>query len=121
MFLPISHKQRAYLFGQLAEIQAIIFLSFKGYIILARRYRTMSGEIDIIARRGKIIVFIEVKARRNSDYFNMSLTHRQQQRIIRTAYHFIRRYTRYKDHQMRFDIMLCNHLLKKPRHITQAW
>ena len=51
--------------GRRAENIAAMFLRLKGYTILDRRCRTPFGEIDIIARRGKTIVFVEVKARRD--------------------------------------------------------
>lgn len=49
--------------GLTAEWMAIAFLTLKGYRLLARRYGGKGGEIDLIARRGKIVIFVEVKAR----------------------------------------------------------
>lgn len=50
--------------GHLSEYLAALFLLAKGYRILAIRYRTRLGEIDIVARKGDLAVFVEVKARR---------------------------------------------------------
>jgi putative endonuclease len=49
--------------GHVSEYLAAIFLLFKGYRILAIRYRTKAGEIDLIIRKGDLVVFVEVKAR----------------------------------------------------------
>ncbi len=59
----LSHCQK---FGQRAEDAAVLFLEDKGYLILDRNYRTKFAEIDIIAKQGDFLVFIEVKARRNT-------------------------------------------------------
>lgn len=56
-------RQRAERRGHLSEYLAALYLAFKGYRILAFRYRTRLGEIDIIARKKALIVFVEVKAR----------------------------------------------------------
>lgn len=52
--------------GRFAELFAALFLILKGYRILALRHRTPQGEIDIIARRQDLVVFVEVKARRRT-------------------------------------------------------
>lgn len=56
-------RRRAERRGQLAEYIAALFLLAKGYRILAIRFRTRAGEIDLIARKGELAVFVEVKAR----------------------------------------------------------
>jgi Predicted endonuclease distantly related to archaeal Holliday junction resolvase len=56
-------RQRAWRRGRKAESLALLALRLVGYRILARDHRTAPGEIDIIARRGTILAFIEVKAR----------------------------------------------------------
>jgi putative endonuclease len=55
-------------FGNLAEETAAVFLEKKGYKILARQFRVRSGEIDLIVKDGEEIVFVEVKARRNTKF-----------------------------------------------------
>lgn len=59
---PVS-RRRAERRGRRAELIAEVWLRFKGYRIPARRFRTKSGEVDIIARKGNLIVLVEVKAR----------------------------------------------------------
>jgi putative endonuclease len=61
----VDKKQTAEKFGRFAETLAAWSLRIKGFRIIARGFRTPVGEIDIIARRGGLLVFIEVKARRN--------------------------------------------------------
>jgi putative endonuclease len=69
----------------LAERAAIILLRLKFYSILARRYRIRGGEIDIIARRGDTIAFVEVKARPSLDEARNALTPVKRRRLSRAA------------------------------------
>jgi putative endonuclease len=56
-------KRRAHRFGLRAEWMAAVWLSIKGYRLLERRFSASGGEIDIVARRGNVVAFVEVKAR----------------------------------------------------------
>ena len=56
-----ARRRRAYRFGLRAETVASLFLMLKGYRILARRYRTPAGEVDLFVKRGNLIAFVEVK------------------------------------------------------------
>ena len=56
-------KRRAYRRGHRAEWLAALALMLKGYRIVARRFRTKAGEVDLIARRGDLVALVEVKAR----------------------------------------------------------
>ncbi len=60
---PRRKRRRAYRKGHRGEWLAAAALMLKGYRILARRYRTPVGEIDLIARRGSLVIIVEVKAR----------------------------------------------------------
>ena len=71
--------------GLSAETQAAAVLIAKGYRILARRFRTPHGEIDIVARRRNLVAFVEVKARTSLDDAAYAVTPRQQARIIAAA------------------------------------
>src|SRR5258707_15299491 len=64
--------------GISAEARACAYLILKGYRILAKRYRTPHGEVDVIARRGRALVFVEVKARATLDDAAYAVTPRQQ-------------------------------------------
>lgn len=61
---PSETRRRAERHGRLAEGAAALSLLLRGYRILALRHRTPLGEIDLIARKGDLVVFVEVKARR---------------------------------------------------------
>ncbi len=69
----------------LAERVAIILLRLKFYSILARRYRIRGGEIDIIARRGDTIAFVEVKARSSLEEARSAITPAKRRRLSRAA------------------------------------
>src|SRR3982750_5041598 len=71
--------------GLLAESRAAAFLMAKGYRILAKRFRTRYGEIDIVARRRNLLAFVEVKARASLDEAAYAVTPRNQRRIIDAA------------------------------------
>jgi len=75
-------RRRSYRRGLSAETLAAMLLRLKGYRILARRYRTPLGEIDLVARRGAHFAFVEVKARPEEAEV---LTARQRERIRRAA------------------------------------
>src|SRR5262249_34934197 len=77
-----AQRRIAFRFGLSAESRAAAFLVAKGYRILARRFRTPLGEIDIVARRRGVLVFVEVKARDNFDEAAEAIGKRQQNRII---------------------------------------
>ncbi len=78
----------------------------KGYRILARRYRTPHGEIDIVARRRNLIAFVEVKARATLDDAAFAVTPRQQQRIINAAQGWLVAHPEHAEFELRFDAML---------------
>ncbi len=59
-------RKRAHGLGLLAEHVSVVLLRLKGYRVLARRYQIRGGEIDIVARRGDTVAFVEVKVRPNS-------------------------------------------------------
>src|ERR1700716_1113000 len=68
-----------------AEGRAAAFLMAKGYRILAKRFRTPYGEIDLVARKRNLVAFVEVKARASLDEAAYAVTPRQQARIIDAA------------------------------------
>jgi putative endonuclease len=79
--------------GSLGETLARTALEQHGYAILATRYRTRAGEIDIVAREGRCLVFVEVKARRHTECGTPAeaVTPRKQRRIIAMARDFLAR------------------------------
>ncbi len=106
--------------GLIAEEIAAWLLRFKGYRIVARRYKTPVGEIDLIARKGTVIVFVEVKARQNLTVALGAVTPAMQRRITRAAQWFVANYPACTGHDMRFDLLA----LAPPffvRHLDNAW
>jgi putative endonuclease len=84
-----ERRLRAGLFGRRAEQLAILFLRAKGYRILARTYIVRGGEIDIIARRGRAVAFVEVKARPRLDEALIAVTPAKQRRMSVAARHWL--------------------------------
>ena len=98
-------EARSYAAGLAAEFFASVFLILKGYRILAWRCKTPVGEIDLVARRGGTLVFVEVKTRKTMGGALESVTPRMQGRISRAAQYFIARNPGYADMEMRFDLI----------------
>lgn len=113
-------KQKAWRFGQFAETLAIWHLRFKGYRILSRQFRCRAGEIDIIARRGSLLVFVEVKAHRDAATAAEALTPRQTSRIIRAAEAFVQAHHSLAGLDQRFDAILISPR-RWPMHLVDAW
>src|SRR5438094_4744104 len=113
---PRPERQIAFRTGISAESRAAAFLVAKGFRILARRWRSPVGEIDIIARRRNLLVFVEVKAREKLDDAAWSVTERQRARIISAAQAWIARYPDENIRDIRFDVMLVAPG-RIPRHI----
>lgn len=106
--------------GLRAERIATLVLRAKGYRILAQRYKTPIGEIDIVARRGKSLVFVEVKYRDTVEEALACLTPSMKGRIVRAARHFLAAYPAYNDDAMRFDLMAVAGIFSF-RHLDNAW
>ncbi len=110
----------AYRTGLMAESLCRFALRLKFYRIVAARYRSPLGEIDIIASRGDILALIEVKARPSRREAVEAIHSRQRQRLERAANDFLARHPRFRRHNVRFDIMLVAPR-RWPEHIADAW
>lgn len=117
--MTVEARRKAYRLGHSAEWRAVWRLRLAGYTILARRYRTKLGEIDIVARRGDVLCFVEVKARREVLAAADALGRQQFGRVARAASLFIARHPRYAVHSVRFDAVLIGGLW--PRHLPDVW
>lgn len=106
--------------GRLAEAVAAWSLRLRGYRILARRYATPVGEIDLIARRGDLLVFVEVKHRAGPGTALEALRPRQQRRIARAAAFFLRDRPQLAGCALRFDL-LATAPWRLPRHVPDVW
>ncbi len=102
--------------GKMGEDLACAELCRRGYAILARRYRTRYGEIDIIARDGEMVVFVEVKARRDEAFGGASeaITAWKQQRIVRMATDYLARRS-LLEAPCRFDVVAIDFEGDRPR------
>ena len=80
-----ERRREAHLYGLRAESIAALLLRFKGYTILARRFVVSGGEIDLVARRGGSIAFVEVKARADLDNAAVAISATKRRRIARAA------------------------------------
>ena len=109
--------------GLLAEWLCVLRLTCTGWRILARRYKQRGGEIDLIARRGGVIAFIEVKARRNIADAHTAVTARQWHRIHQTAELWLAKQfslPQLETLSLRFDLMMVGRW-PWPHHIADAW
>jgi putative endonuclease len=106
--------------GLSAESRAAALLMAKGYRILAKRFRTPYGEIDLVARKRNLLAFIEVKARANLDDAAYAVTPRQQQRIIEAAQAWLVAHPEHANFELRFDAMLIAPR-RLPRHLLAAF
>jgi putative endonuclease len=110
----------AFRVGLSAESRAAAFLIAKGYRILARRFRTPVGEIDIVARRRDVLVFAEVKARARLDDAAEAVTERGKRRIAAAAEAWLAAHPDDVNSNIRFDAVLVAPG-KMPRHIPAAF
>jgi putative endonuclease len=113
-------RQQAQKRGRRGEALAVWWLRFKGYRILARDLRLPGGEIDILARRGRVLAVVEVKRRGDAITAAEALGQRQQGRIVRAAEQFLARRPDCAGLDLRFDVVLLSPA-RRPRHIEDAW
>jgi putative endonuclease len=106
--------------GISAESRAAAYLMAKGYRILAKRFRTPYGEIDLVARRRNLLAFVEVKARASLDAAAYAVTPRQQGRIIAAAQAWLMAHPEHGDFELRFDAVLIAPR-RLPRHLLAAF
>lgn len=105
--------------GRQGERIAGWWLRLKGWSILARRVRTPAGEIDLVARRGAMVAFIEVKARATSAALDEAIDERRLGRVAAAAEALAATYLRPGD-DMRIDVMLLAPG-RPPRHLENVW
>lgn len=115
-----NKRQAAESRGRRAETLAAWMLRLKGYRIVASRLRTPLGEIDLVAKRGNLLVVVEVKARTNTDDAIASVSARQQQRLAAAAGWLPSWKPELAGCDIRFDVMAMAPG-RWPRHIQNAW
>jgi putative endonuclease len=106
--------------GLKAERLARLALMVKGYRILACRYKTPLGEIDLVARRGRTLCFVEVKRRGTQREGAEAIHAKNQERVARAAALYLQRHPEYSGMDIRFDAVVVSPR-SWPRHIPRAW
>ncbi|MCL6705784.1 YraN family protein [Pseudomonas sp. R2.Fl] len=113
-------RRKAERWGHVAEWLGALFLLTRGYRILAVRYRTRLGEVDIIVRKGDVVAFVEVKSRRDPRAAVDAVTETTKRRIQAASDLWIGR--RRDAHRLtrRYDILAFSGW-KLPTHFTDAF
>lgn len=114
-----ANRQRAEAAGRWSERMAGLLLRLKGYAILAARYKTPVGEIDLVAKRGNLVAFVEVKARPAINHALGAVSHHARRRIIAAADAFISRHPHLAHCDMRYDIIAVAGW--RIKHVTNTW
>lgn len=97
---------RAERLGRWSEYRAALALLLKGYRIVALRYKTKAGEVDLIARRGDLVIFVEVKARKDLRAGVDAVSYIAERRIENAADHWLRRQSDATRLSLRHDIVV---------------
>jgi len=106
--------------GRRAETLAAWWLGLKGFRLLARRWRTPVGELDLVARRGDLVVFVEVKRRPSLAAAAEAVDPLQRARVVRAAELYLARQPVLAGLELRFDAVLIAPW-RPPRHLPDAW
>jgi putative endonuclease len=110
--------------GRWSETLCVWHLWLRGWSVLARGFTvgrgSGAGEVDIIARRGDLVAFIEVKARADWEQAAEAVGERQRRRIVRAAEAFLATHPGLDDKTVRFDAMLVAPG-RWPKHLPDAW
>ncbi|WOH66377.1 YraN family protein [Bradyrhizobium sp. BWA-3-5] len=118
--LAAPERVAAFRTGLSAESRAAAYLMAKGYRILAKRFRTPYGEIDLVAKKRDLVAFIEVKARASLDDAAYAVTPRQQARIVNAAQAWLMTHPDHAEFELRFDAILIAPR-RLPRHLLAAF
>ena len=116
----MSRRHEAQRRGRWAEMLAAWRLRFAGYRVVARNYRSPVGEIDLVARRGRTLVFVEIKTRPSLDEAAEAIRAGQQRRIRNAAEAFLAGHPQFAGYELRFDAVLLAPG-RLPRHLPDAW
>lgn len=112
-------RRRAESQGRRAETIAAWWLRLHGWRILAKRARVPGGEIDLIARRGRTLAFVEVKARATATELDFAIDRHRLRRVAVAAERIAPRYARPND-DIRIDVILIAPR-RLPRHLVNVW
>lgn len=115
-----ARRVKAYRSGLIAESVVALLLRLKGHRILARRYKTPVGEIDLVALKGKRLAFVEVKRRKKFEDAIHALPARARRRIVRAAQYWLAGHPGFTGHDISFDVVLTS-AWAWPRYIEDAF
>lgn len=105
--------------GRQVEIFTFLWFWFQGYRILKWRYKTFVGEIDLILKRGKTLVFVEVKGRRSREHLFECLRDYQKRRIQKAAQVYLAQHPYQSFSTLRFDVFFVTPFLW-PTHLKNV-
>jgi len=106
--------------GKFSEYLVAAFLITRFYNVLCIRYKSYTGEVDIIATRGNVLIFVEVKSRKKLDLSYNIIRNRQIARIKRTAEFYLQKNNKFNNYSVRFDLMIVSNFFHI-EHIKNAW
>lgn len=112
--------RQAWTSGRRAERAAALLLMAKGFRVLSERYVCPVGEIDLVVRRGRLVAFVEVKARGDAKTAAEAITARQRARVARAAEAFLQVRPQLAGLDVRFDAVVIGRG-GWPKHIADAW
>lgn len=116
----IKMRQKNEKRGRRAEFFAALWLQVQGWQIIARRARTGAGEIDLVVRRGRVLAFVEVKARNTIEQGLNAVTPYQQKRLVRAGAVWRSTHPRFAPLQPRYDLIVIMPW-RWPRHVPAAF
>jgi putative endonuclease len=105
--------------GRKAERRAAWWLRLHGWRILGERLRVAAGEVDLVARRGRVVAFIEVKWRERPEDLDLAIDQYRLRRVAAAAEMLSLRFAR-PDDDIRIDVMLLAPG-RLPRHLVHVW
>jgi putative endonuclease len=115
----VRDRRAAEAAGRRGERIAAWWLRLKGWRILDKRVRTAAGEVDLVARKGKLVAFVEVKSRATSAELDFAIDERRLSRVAAAAEYLMPTYADPGD-DIRVDVILIAPGTR-PRHIENAW
>ncbi|UQD54297.1 YraN family protein [Anaplasma phagocytophilum] len=113
-------KLSSNLIGYTGELLVMLLLKIRLQKILYHRYRTPVGEVDIIAQKGNLLFFIEVKTSIRNSFNEIPLSAKQRRSITRAAKYFLVRHPKFADYQMSFEVY-CLSIKHGITRIQNAW
>lgn len=117
----MAKLQTSYSKGVEAEKAAARYLKRQGFEVLHERYKTKFGEIDLVAFKKNLLIFVEVKAHRQVDDSLYAVTPKTRRRIEQSALWFLSEFPEYNDFDMRFDVMVLKGGGSSVDYLDNAW